>query len=46
MVVLGIAARNGHPISFWKFTKYGIVVATVTIAIAWVYVALRYFAFA
>ena len=46
VVVLGIAARNGHPISFWTFTKYGLVVASTTIAIAWVYVALRYFAFA
>ena len=23
VVVIGIAARNGHPISFWQFTKYG-----------------------
>jgi len=37
VVVLGIAARNGHPISFWQFTKYGLVVAVVTIAIAWPY---------
>ena len=27
VVVIGIAARNGHPISFWQFTKYGLVVA-------------------
>ena len=46
VVVLGIAARNGHPISFWTFTKYGLIVAPTTILIAWVYVALRYFAFA
>ena len=46
VVVLGIAARNGHPISFWGFTKYGIVVAAVTIVIAWAYVALRYFVLA
>ncbi len=46
VVVLGIAARNGHPISFWGFTKYGLVVAAVTIVVAWVYVALRYFALA
>ncbi len=46
VVVLGIAARNGHPISFWTFTRYGIVVATVTIAVSWVYYALRYFALA
>ncbi|MDP9416825.1 MAG: ArsB/NhaD family transporter [Actinomycetota bacterium] len=44
VVVLGIAARNGHPISFWQFTKYGLVVAFVTIFIAWIYVWLRYFA--
>ncbi len=44
VVVLGIAARNGHPISFWQFTKYGIVVAFVTIFISWIYVWLRYFA--
>ena len=45
VVVLGIAARNGHPISFWKFTRYGAVVALVTIAVSWVYLWLRYFAF-
>ncbi len=43
VVVIGIAARNAHPISFWQFTKYGTVVALVTVAIAWVYVWLRYF---
>ncbi|MEO6472583.1 MAG: SLC13 family permease, partial [Aeromicrobium sp.] len=44
VVVLGIAARNGHPISFWKFTRYGILVTIVTIAITWAYFWLRYFA--
>jgi Na+/H+ antiporter NhaD/arsenite permease-like protein len=44
VVMIGIAARNGHPISFWQFTKYGLVVATVTLAVAWAYVGLRYFA--
>ena len=46
VVVLGIAARNGHPITFWGFTKYGVVVATTTIVVAWVYLALRYFVLA
>ena len=46
VVVLGIAYRNGTPISFWEFTKKGIVVTAVTIAIAAPYVWLRYFAFA
>lgn len=46
VVVLGIAARNGHPISFWQFTRYGLVVTVVTIAVAWPYLYLRYYAFA
>jgi Na+/H+ antiporter NhaD/arsenite permease-like protein len=45
VVVVGIAAKNGHPISFWRFTKYGVVVAVVTIAISWLYLWLRYYAF-
>jgi Na+/H+ antiporter NhaD/arsenite permease-like protein len=45
VVVIGIAARAGHPITFWRFTKYGSVVAAVTIAISWVYLYLRYYAF-
>ncbi len=44
VVVLGIARRNGHPISFWQFTKYGIVVTAVTVAISLPYLWLRYFA--
>ena len=43
IVVLGIAARNGHPISFWQFTKYGILTTTLTTVVAWLYVWLRYF---
>ena len=46
VVVLGIAYRNGTPISFWEFTKKGIVVTAVTIAVAAPYIWLRYFAFA
>ena len=45
VVMLGIAYRNGTPISFWDFTKKGIVVTAVTIAVAAPYVWLRYFAF-
>ncbi|MFA1538654.1 ArsB/NhaD family transporter [Actinomadura monticuli] len=42
VVVLGIAARNGTPISFWHFTKYGLVVTFVTVALATPYLWLRY----
>ncbi|WP_327102588.1 ArsB/NhaD family transporter [Nonomuraea glycinis] len=44
VVAIGIAARSGHPISFWQFTKYGILVTVVSSVMAWVYVWLRYFA--
>lgn len=42
VIVTGIARRNGHPISFWTFTKYGGIVTAVTIGICMPYVALRY----
>lgn len=42
VVVTGIAKRNGHPISFWEFTKYGSVVAAVTLLFATPYLLLRY----
>lgn len=46
VVILGLAERSGNPISFWQFTKYGLVVAVITIAIATPYLWLRYFTFA
>ncbi|GAA4240325.1 ArsB/NhaD family transporter [Actinomadura meridiana] len=42
VVVLGIAARNGTPISFWHFTKYGLIVTTVTVTLTVPYLWLRY----
>jgi len=44
VVVLGIAARNGHAISFWTFTKYGLIVTAVTVALCLPYLWLRYYA--
>jgi len=46
VVVLGIAARAGEPISFWEFTKYGVVTTLATLVVAWLYVYLRYFVLA
>jgi len=43
VVVTGIAARNGYPISFWQFTRYGLVVTVVTVSLAWPYLWLRYY---
>jgi Na+/H+ antiporter NhaD/arsenite permease-like protein len=45
VVVLGIAKRAGSPISFWEFTRKGIVVTVITIALAAPYLWLRYFLF-
>lgn len=42
VVVTGIAKREGHEISFWEFTRYGAVVALVTLLIATPYLLLRY----
>ncbi|MEV8436074.1 ArsB/NhaD family transporter [Actinosynnema sp. NPDC051121] len=46
VVVLGLAARNGTPISFWQFTRYGIVVAGLSTLLAAPYLWLRYFVLA
>lgn len=43
VVMLGIARRAGAPISFWEFTRKGIVVTTISIAFAALYLWLRYF---
>ncbi len=46
VVMLGIAERSGRRISFWEFTKYGLVVAAVTVGASMPYLWLRYFVFA
>ncbi|WP_431239764.1 SLC13 family permease [Mycolicibacterium aichiense] len=45
VVMLGIAAREGYPISFWEFTRKGAIVTALTVAVAVPYVWLRYFVF-
>jgi Na+/H+ antiporter NhaD/arsenite permease-like protein len=42
VVVLGIAERAGRRISFWEFTRYGLVVTVITVALAMPYLWLRY----
>ena len=46
VVALGLAARNGTPISFWEFTRYGTLVAAVSLLLAGPYLWLRYFVLA
>ncbi len=42
VVMLGLARRAGHPIGFWEFTKYGLVVTVVTVGLTAPYIWLRY----
>jgi Na+/H+ antiporter NhaD/arsenite permease-like protein len=46
VVVLGIAERNGRRISFWEFSKYGLIVTIITIALSAGYLWLRFFVLA
>jgi Na+/H+ antiporter NhaD/arsenite permease-like protein len=41
--VIGLAARHGAPVSFWQFTRYGLVVTAMTLLLAWPYLWLRYY---
>ncbi|HKI40530.1 MAG: ArsB/NhaD family transporter [Mycobacterium sp.] len=43
VVVIGIARRADNPISFWDFTRKGALVTAVSLALAAVYLYLRYF---
>ncbi|BBX74134.1 ArsB/NhaD family transporter [Mycobacterium shinjukuense] len=43
VVMLGIAWRAGTPISFWDFTRKGMVVTLISVALSAIYLWLRYF---
>jgi Na+/H+ antiporter NhaD/arsenite permease-like protein len=44
VVAVGIAKRAGHPVSFWDFTRRGVVVTGVSFVLSAGYLWLRYFA--
>jgi Na+/H+ antiporter NhaD/arsenite permease-like protein len=46
IVMLGIALRSGYSISFWEFTRKGIVITTVSTLLCALYLWLRYFVLA
>jgi Na+/H+ antiporter NhaD/arsenite permease-like protein len=46
IVMLGIALRSGNPISFWEFTRKGIVITTISTVLCAVYLWLRCFVLA
>ena len=37
IVMLGIALRSGNPISFWEFTRKGIVITTISTVLCALY---------
>jgi Na+/H+ antiporter NhaD/arsenite permease-like protein len=43
VVAIGLAAKDGIHISFWKFAKYGILVTAVSIAMVYPYIYFFYF---
>jgi Na+/H+ antiporter NhaD/arsenite permease-like protein len=43
VVMLGIARRAGNPISFWEFTRKGVLITMVSIVLSGIYLWLRYF---
>jgi Na+/H+ antiporter NhaD/arsenite permease-like protein len=45
VVMIGISTREGYPISFWEFTRKGVVVMALTVAVAAPYLWLRYYVF-
>ena len=42
VVMLGLAEKAGKPISFWEFTRYGLIITAITITLAMPYLWLRY----
>ena len=42
IVVVNLAARDGHPITFGQFLRYGSVVVLMSLAISTAYLWLRY----
>jgi Na+/H+ antiporter NhaD/arsenite permease-like protein len=45
VVMLGIARRTDNPISFWEFTRKGLLITVLSIALSAIYMWLRYFVF-
>jgi Na+/H+ antiporter NhaD/arsenite permease-like protein len=46
IVMIGIALRSGYSISFWEFTRKGIVITTISTVLCGLYLWLRYFVLA
>jgi Na+/H+ antiporter NhaD/arsenite permease-like protein len=45
IVSVGIAKKNGFPISFWRFMKYSFYITIASLIVSTLYIWLRYFVF-
>lgn len=43
VVSVGLAKKAGHTISFWQFTKYGILFTVSSLIVSTIYIVVRYF---
>ena len=43
VIVVGMSEKQGHPITFMRFLKYGVPVMFLTILISMLYVYVRYY---
>jgi Na+/H+ antiporter NhaD/arsenite permease-like protein len=43
IVSVGIAHKNGYKLSFWDFTRLGVIYTLSSLAVSTVYILLRYF---
>ena len=46
IVMIGIALESGNPISFWQFTRKGVLVTAMSTVLCALYLWLRYFVLA
>ena len=46
VVMLGIGAREGYSISFWEFTRKGMVITAISTVLCAMYLWVRYFVLA
>ena len=42
IVVANLAQRDGHPITFWQFFRYGVAVVVMSLLVSTVYLWVRY----
>ncbi len=42
VIAAGLSEKNGHKITFWEFTKYGVLITVISLLISTAYIYLRF----